>query len=97
MVHEQIQSITKLPASTHGSGVYIGSELWRMYCVQWNTRKARPAKKSRDERYPATGRNWNPVRAATENMQKFKAKFYILYSLYKLLSKLTLPASNMFQ
>lgn len=32
-----------------------------MYCVQWNTRKARPAKKSLGVRYPATGRSWNPV------------------------------------
>lgn len=29
--------------------------------MQWNTRKANPAKKSRGDRYPATGRSWNPV------------------------------------
>lgn len=45
---------------THGSGVYKGSELWRTYWVQWNTLKARPARKSRGDRYPATGRMVNP-------------------------------------
>lgn len=32
-----------------------------MYCVLWKTRKASPARKSRDERSPATGRKVNPV------------------------------------
>ena len=49
---------------THGSGVYIGLDPWRMYCVEWKTRKARPARKSREESRPATGRSRNPVHAA---------------------------------
>ncbi len=48
---------------THGSGVYKGSELWRTYWVQWNTRKASPARKSLGERYPATGRMMKPERS----------------------------------
>ena len=44
-----------------GSGVYMGVLWCRMYWVEWNTLKARPARKSRDERRPATGRSWNPV------------------------------------
>lgn len=35
-----------------------------MYCVEWKTRKASPARKSRDERRPATGRSRKPVHAA---------------------------------
>lgn len=34
-----------------------------MYCVEWKTRKASPARKSRDERRPATGRRRKPVHA----------------------------------
>ena len=44
-----------------GSGVYMGVLWCRMYWVEWNTLKARPARKSREERRPATGRSWNPV------------------------------------
>ena len=33
--------------------------------MEWNTRNANPARKSRDERRPATGRNVNPVQSAT--------------------------------
>lgn len=44
--------------------MYVGRELWRMYCVEWKTRKASPARKSRDERRPATGRSLKPVHAA---------------------------------
>lgn len=53
-----------LSVDTHGSGVYVGLELWRMYCVEWNTLKASPARKSRDDRRPATGRSRKPVHAA---------------------------------
>lgn len=35
-----------------------------MYCVEWNTRNASPARKSRDDRSPATGRSVNPVQSA---------------------------------
>ena len=36
--------------------------LWcLMYCVEWNTRNASPARKSLEERSPATGLSWNPV------------------------------------
>ena len=34
--------------------------------MEWNTRNASPARKSRDERSPATGRNVNPVQSATD-------------------------------
>ena len=44
-----------------------------MYWVQWKTRKANPARKSRAERYPATGLNWNPVRS--EKYDQFKIKY----------------------
>ena len=44
-----------------GSGVYMGLEECLMYCVEWKTLKARPARKSREERSPATGRRVNPV------------------------------------
>ncbi len=46
-----------------GSGVYSGQELWRMYCVEWKTLKARPAKKSLGDRRPATGRRLKPVQS----------------------------------
>lgn len=35
-----------------------------MYCVHWNTRKARLARKSRADSRPATGRSWKPDRSA---------------------------------
>ena len=54
---------------TSGSGVYIGREEWRMYWVEWNTRNANPAKKSRDESSPATGRRVNPVVPEKERKQ----------------------------
>lgn len=47
--------------NTYGSGVYIGLDEWRMYWVEWNTLKAKPAKKSREDNSPATGRKRNPV------------------------------------
>jgi len=47
---------------THGSTVWSGLEPWRMYCVHWNTRNARLARKSRALSNPATGRSWKPVR-----------------------------------
>lgn len=53
----------KQSVCTYGSGVYIGLELCRMYWVEWKTRKASPARKSREERRPATGRKENPVHA----------------------------------
>ena len=36
-----------------------------MYCVEWNTRKASPARKSREESRPATGLSVNPVQSET--------------------------------
>lgn len=42
----------------------MGEDAWRMYCVHWNTRKARLARKSRADSRPATGRSWKPVRSA---------------------------------
>ena len=43
-----------------------------MYWVEWNTLKARPARKSRDESKPATGRSWKPVHSEIDNMDKKK-------------------------
>ena len=34
-----------------------------MYCVEWKTLKARPARKSLDDNSPATGLNLNPVQS----------------------------------
>ena len=60
-------------SSTHcaayGSGVYIGFDPWRMYWVEWNTRKASPARKSREESRPATGRSWKPVQSIKGGIQ----------------------------
>lgn len=43
--------------------MYNGLLEWRMYCVLWKTRNARPARKSRDDRSPATGRSVKPVQS----------------------------------
>ena len=51
---------------TYGSGVYMGVFPCRMYCVAWNTLNARPAKKSRGDNKPATGRNVKPVHSVKE-------------------------------
>ena len=37
--------------------MYIQGHTW----VEWNTLNARPAKKSRLDNNPATGRSWKPV------------------------------------
>ena len=46
---------------TSGSGVYHGLDECLIYWVEWKTRNARPARKSRDDNRPATGLSWNPV------------------------------------
>jgi len=51
--------------ATDGSGVYMGADECLMYCVEWKTRYASPAKKSRDDKSPATGRNVNPVQSTS--------------------------------
>lgn len=48
-----------------------------MYCVEWKTRNAKPAKKSRDDNKPATGRNVNPVQS--NQMKSIKAECYGTY------------------
>lgn len=48
---------------TSGSGVYSGFEGCRIYCVEWKTRKAKPARKSLEDKRPATGRNVKPVQS----------------------------------
>lgn len=48
---------------TSGSGVYNGLLGCLIYWVEWNTRNARPAKKSRDDNNPATGRSVKPVQS----------------------------------
>lgn len=50
----------------------MGLDAWRIYCVEWNTRNASPAKKSREESKPATGRRRNPVQA--ERIKKWHLK-----------------------
>jgi len=50
---------------TDGSGVYMGADECRMYWVEWKTRNARPARKSRDDNSPATGRNVKPVQSTS--------------------------------
>ena len=39
-----------------------------MYWVEWNTLKASPARKSREESSPATGRKVNPVVAESKKV-----------------------------
>jgi len=51
--------------ATDGSGVYMGTDECRIYWVEWKTRNASPAKKSRDDNSPATGRNVKPVQSAS--------------------------------
>ncbi len=58
-------TVSILDISTHGSGVYMGLEPCLIYCVEWNTRNARPARKSRDDSSPATGLRVNPVQSGT--------------------------------
>lgn len=49
-----------------------------MYCVEWKTRKASPARKSLDESKPATGRSRKPVHAADmgQNMKDSECLIY---------------------
>jgi hypothetical protein len=58
-----------------GSGVYIGLLECRMYCVEWKTRNASPAKKSRDDNRPATGRKVNPVQSLLKFKNSLKSVF----------------------
>ena len=46
--------------TTHGSGEWWGLEECLIYCVHWNTRNARLARKSRAVTSPAAGRSVNP-------------------------------------
>ena len=58
--HEWMSSVS-IRRTTHGSGECIGAEEWRMYCVHWNTLKAKLLRKSLADSRPATGRSWKPV------------------------------------
>jgi len=60
---------------TDGSGVYMGDDECRMYCVEWKTRNARPARKSRDDNSPATGRSVNPVQS-TRHHNHIRLHYY---------------------
>lgn len=56
-----------------------------MYCVEWNTLYASPAKKSLEESNPATGRNVKPVLSV--NNFKFiteRPKSYVTVLIIKL-------------
>ena len=46
--------------TTYGSGEWWGLEECLMYCVHWNTRNARLARKSLAVTSPAAGRRVNP-------------------------------------
>lgn len=52
-----------------------------MYCVEWNTRNARPAKKSRDDNKPATGRNVKPVQSVQITLSLYYIDEMILYKI----------------
>ena len=70
--------------STYGSGVYIGFEGWRMYWVEWKTRKASPARKSREDRRPATGRRRKPVQSGKEDKKnQLKNMWKISYKKFR--------------
>jgi hypothetical protein len=64
--------------------------------VEWNTRNANPARKSRDERRPATGRNVNPVQSATDGECYKPSVVLDCIALYCMMTveSLTLPISN---
>lgn len=67
---------------THGSGECMGAEEWRMYCVHWNTRKAKLLRKSLADSRPATGRNWKPVLSVGKRTQhSLKHKYILLKNL----------------
>lgn len=85
--------------NTHGSGVYVGRELWRMYCVEWKTRNARPARKSREDRRPATGRSLKPVQAvAAEKKEQVRGfGIFTLYSGQRLWPRTLKEAGHVFQ
>ena len=48
-----------------------------MYCVEWKTRNAKPARKSRDDNKPATGLNVNPVQS--KEMKNYTVMYIPLY------------------
>lgn len=54
-----------------GSGVYKGWLECLIYWVEWKTRKASPAKKSRDASSPATGRIVNPELSVFAEMHAY--------------------------
>ena len=70
--------INKQQEISYGSGVYMGVFACRMYCVEWKTRKASPAKKSRDDNKPATGLNVKPVQSVKKSKirKHYKSKVY---------------------
>ena len=55
----------------------MGVFAWRMYCVEWKTRNAKPARKSRDDNKPATGLNVNPVQS--KEMKNYTVMYIPLY------------------
>ncbi len=59
--------------------MYIGFEECRIYCVEWKTLKANPARKSRDDRSPATGLSEKPVQSKnTTDYYQMKTKRVLL-------------------
>lgn len=66
---------------TSGSGVYNGLLPCLIYCVQWNTRKAKPAKKSRDDNKPATGRSVKPVQSVKNRENHVRTLLILLLAI----------------
>lgn len=55
--------------TTYGSGEWWGLEECLMYCVHWNTRNARLARKSLAVTSPAAGRSVNPDVSVEERLR----------------------------
>ena len=73
---------------TYGSGVYIGLDPCLMYWVLWNTRNAKPAKKSLEDSRPATGRSLKPVQSVTYQRSNGLVRDHIICTRYEGLFKL---------
>ena len=70
----------------------MGLDECLMYCVEWNTRKARPARKSLDDNNPATGRRVKPVQSGKKVIPMVSATFKFLTKVFlKIVNNLILP------
>jgi hypothetical protein len=64
--------------------VWYGEEVCLTYCVLWNTRKARLAKKSRAVSRPAAGRSVKPVCSAKGQKRDLKRVIHVFLCCYDL-------------